>query len=78
MHQEKVMLSLEEQLRADSSGSLALAISQRLEEISVRLEAAHRKPKAPNEHQAIESARHAVQGAQLVMQLFDISRKGTG
>ena len=75
MSTEKVMLSLEEQLRADNSGELAAAINERLEEIELRLAALHRQPQSLADHEAIKAAEQAVQGAQTVMQLYEISLK---
>ena len=75
MSNEKVMLSLEEQLRSDNTGELASAINERLEEIDFRLAALHRQPQSLADHEAIEAAKQAVQGAQTVMQLYEISLK---
>ena len=74
MNEKKIILTLEEELRADSSGALQIDILNRLTLINDRLTASKQQPHEPEDYEAIEAAQQAVQSAQLVMQLFDISR----
>lgn len=74
MSEKKIMLTLEENLRADSSGALQEEISNKLRSISERLAASKQQPQETEDYEAIEAAQQAVQGAQLVMQLFNVAR----
>ena len=74
MTEKKVMLTLEEMLRADSGHALQAEIFDKLHSISERLAAAKQQPQETQAYEAIEAAQQALESAQLVMQMFDAAR----
>ena len=74
MSEKKIILTLEEALRADTSGALQVEIFNKLKLLSDQLAISKQQPHEPEDYEAIEAAQQAVQSAQLVMQLFDTSQ----
>jgi hypothetical protein len=71
MEDEKIFISvLQEALHNDTSGQLENEITQRLQDISKRLEKNQQQLNSVEVHADIEAAQQAVAGAQRVMQLF--------
>lgn len=72
---EKIFISvLQEALHNDTSGQLESEISQRLDEISKRLETNQQQLSSVEVHADIKAAQQAVASAQRVMQLFTVSK----
>lgn len=68
---EKIFISvLQEALHNDATGQLESEISERLHEISKRLETNQQQLNSVEVHADIKAAQRAVAGAQRVMQLF--------
>jgi len=72
---EKIFISvLQEALHNDSTGQLESEISQRLYEISQRLEKNKQQLNSAEVHADINASKRAVAGAQRVMQLFAVRK----
>ena len=68
---EKIFISvLQEALHNDATGQLESEISERLHEISKRLETNQQQLNSVEVHADIKAAQRAIAGAQRVMQLF--------
>jgi hypothetical protein len=71
MKTEKVMVDLEERLRADKDGSLLADIKKRLNEIQARLDGKQKKLHNLQEFELIQASDQAVQAALLSLQMFE-------
>ena len=73
---EKIFISvLQEALHNDTTGQLEREISQRLNEITQRLEKNQQQLNSVDVHADINAAQRAVAGAQSFMQLFAVSER---
>ena len=73
---EKIFISvLQEALHNDTTGQLEREISQRLNEITQRLEKNQQQLNSVDVHADINAAQQAVAGAQRFMQLFAVSER---
>jgi hypothetical protein len=75
MQGKKVMVGLEEQLRADKDGSLLADVKNRLKTIQARLDGEQQKLHSLQQFKAIEASNQAVQAALLSLQLFETAKK---
>lgn len=75
MQTKKVMVDLEERLRADKDGSLLADVRNRLKTIQTRLDGKQQKLHSLQEFKAIEASNQAVQAALLSLQLFETAKK---
>jgi hypothetical protein len=75
MQTKKVVVGLEERLRADKDGSLLADVRSRLKAIQTRLVGEQQKLHSLQEFKAIEASNQAVQAALLSLQLFETEKK---
>ena len=73
-HEELFITPLQEALHNDLTGQLENEITERLQEISQRLENNQQQLNSAEVHADINAAQKAVAGAQRIMQLFAVSK----
>jgi hypothetical protein len=75
MKDGKVLMNLEERLRADHDGSLQAELVKRLKAIQTRLEGEKKKLHKLESFKSIEAGNQAVQAALISLQLFETAKK---
>lgn len=75
MQTKKVMMNLEERLRADQDGSAMAELVSNLQAIQARLEGEKKKLHRLDSFKSIEAGLQAVQAALLSLQLFETAKK---
>ncbi len=75
MKTEKVVMSLEERLRANRDGSVQAELVSRLKAIQARLEGEKKRLHRLESFKSIEAGNQAVQAALISLQLFETAKK---